>query len=112
MVAKKLLRRGSNVYKQGVRGAHSIVKTGIRTPLKMLGTASKGIPLLPGSLRFLDHHIGSGLDSGFGLVRSAPNMLGRSGQIILSPIMPMRRKKAAKPKKKAAKPKKKAAARR
>lgn len=112
MVAQQLLRRGSKVYNQGVRGAHSMMKTGVRTPLKMLGTASKGIPVLPASLRFLDRHIGSGLDAGFGLVRSAPSMLGMGGQIILSPIMPTRRKKAAKPKKKAAKPKKKAAARR
>ena len=86
MVAKKLLKRGSKVYGTGVRGAHKIVSTGLRTPLRMGMIATKGLPILPAGLKIVNRTVGAGLNTGFGFIGSAPRMAGRGGALLLSPI--------------------------
>lgn len=86
MVAKKLMKRGSKVYGMGVKGAHKLVSTGLRTPLKMGMVATKGLPILPGGLKIVDRTVGAGLNTGFGLISAAPRMVQRGGALILSPV--------------------------
>ena len=74
------------MYGTGVMGAHKIVSSGLRTPLKMGMILSKGLPILPGGLKLVNRKVRSGLNSGFGLIGSAPRMAARGGAIILSPL--------------------------
>ena len=86
MVARKLLNRGSRIYSTGLRGAHNVLSTGLRTPIKMGIIASKGLPIIPGGLNIVNRTIGTGLNTGFGIIRAAPRIVKRGGAILLSPV--------------------------
>ena len=86
MVGRTLVKRGSNVYGTGVRGAHKFVSTGLRIPLKMGMIATKGLPILPGGLKIVNRTVGAGLNTGFGFIGAAPRMAARGGALLLSPV--------------------------
>lgn len=91
MVVKGLLKRGSNVYGTGVKGAHKLVSAAVKTPLKMAMVLTNGTILSRG-FKTANKKVGATLNTGFGIVGMPKRPKKRSSPKRKSPMRKSKRK--------------------
>lgn len=96
MNVQKFMKRGTNVYGTGVRGAKSVTKAVVKLPFNIVRVTTRGLPVLPSAARKLHRVSRNVLNTGFGAVETLPRFVASRSRKVARALMP-KKKKAKRP---------------